>query len=70
VLEAKPGKDHAMDKVHENPRNGIWAKKEFAGATPGSSKPSARSIPRKQAQWSLNFAGTPQAIAQKPMNEH
>jgi hypothetical protein len=59
-----------MEMVHKNPRNGIWAKKECAAFAKGSSKPSAGSIPRQQSQWSLNFAGTPQAIAQKPMNEH
>jgi hypothetical protein len=44
-------------------------KKEFAGVAPESSKPLVGSIPRQQSQWSLNFAGTPQAIAQKPMIE-
>jgi hypothetical protein len=67
VIAAKPEKDRAIERVHKNPRNGIWTKKKFAGAIPESSKPSAGSVPRKQSQWSINFGGTPQAIAQKPI---
>jgi hypothetical protein len=58
-----------MERVHKNPRNGIWAKKECAAFAKGSSKPSAGSIPRQQSQWSLNFARTPQAIKQIQMIE-